>query len=285
MNTISVVIPVYNEEKGIKGTLEILQNLRRQYPDIIEIIVVNDGSVDRSGEILSTETGIKLLTNGYNIGYGSSLKRGIKAASGDWIFIADADGTYPVERLPDFFSFMADYDMIVGVRTTAVNHIPVLRRPAKKFLNWFAGWIVNFPIPDLNSGMRLFRRRECLEFWGLYPERFSFTSTITLAFIRSHYLVKYVPIDYHKRLGSSSLSPWNFFTFLGLVFRIAFYFNPLRFLLPFVLLLISTGVIKGVYDLAYSNAIGNFSILLVTIGCFVLLLALLSDLLFRQRSK
>lgn len=284
MHTISVVIPVYNEENSIVKSLDVLRSLKRQYPQILEIICVDDASTDRSGEILEKEDGIQLLTNGYNLGYSSSLKRGIKIAKGDWIFITDADGTYPIDRLPFFLKFMDDYDMVVGSRTTNINNIPLIRRPAKKFLNMFASWVVNFSIPDLNSGMRLFKKRECLEFWGLYPARFSFTSTITLAFIRSNYLVKYVPIDYHKRIGDSSISPWDFINFLGLVSRIALYFNPIRFLTPFALLFSVPGFIKGAYDLFYFNSVGNFSILLVTIGCFVLLVALLSDLLFRQKS-
>lgn len=282
-NLISIVIPVYNEEKSLASFLDICTSLKEKYPQIIEVIVVDDASSDQSGNILKPRNDIYLITNAYNLGYGASLKRGIRQAKGEWIFIIDADGTYPIERLIDFLPYLSDYDMVVGSRAIENNNIPLLRRPAKKFLNWFASFIVKFPIPDLNSGMRLFRREYCLEFWGLYPSRFSFTSTITLAFIRSNYLIKYIPIDYYKRIGDSSISPWDFFGFLALVFRIAFYFNPLRFLIPFSLVFILTGFIKGFYDLFNINLVGNFSILLIILGLMILVTGLLVDLLFRQR--
>lgn len=284
MPKISIVIPVYNEEKIVTLVLDkIFSTIQSIESYVFEVIVVNDYSKDGTLEILRKYKNIKLITNPYNLGHGASLKRGIKAASGEWIFITDADGTYPVEKLIDFLPYMEDYDMIIGSRTTAKNETPLLRRPAKKFLNSFASWLVNFKIPDLNSGMRIFKKDLCLEFWNLYPQRFSFTSTITMAFIKNNYLVKYIPIDYHERIGKSSISPWNFFSFLSLVFRIAFYFQPLKFFMPLITLMLIVGIGKSIFDILYQNAIGNFSIFLLTLSVIMIFVATISDLLFKQR--
>lgn len=284
MINISIVIPAYNEEAAIKLTLDKLKKVIQDHSGLsFEIIVVNDFSQDQTLEILKQLSGITLINNPYNLGYGASLKRGIKVAKGEWIFIADADGTYPIDCLADFFPYMSDYDMVVGARTNNQNSIPFFRRPAKTFLNWFASWLVNFKIPDLNSGMRIFKRDLCLEFWGLYPKRFSFTSTITMAFIKNNYLVKYVPINYYKRVGKSSIVPWNFFTFLSLIFRLAFYFQPLKFLLPVSIFILLTGIIKGAYDLWTLNFVGNFSVGLILIAILFIFTASTADLLFKQR--
>ncbi|RJQ34078.1 glycosyltransferase family 2 protein [Candidatus Parcubacteria bacterium] len=284
MPNISIVIPVYNEEKIVASVLDkIFTTINSVAAYEFEVIVVNDYSKDNTLQILQKYEGIKLISNPYNLGYGASLKRGIKEAKGEWIFITDADGTYPVEKLPEFLPYMKDYDMIVGSRTTEKNETPLLRRPAKKFLNSFASWLVNFKIPDLNSGMRMFRREMCLEFWNLYPQRFSFTSTITMAFIKNNYLVKYLPIDYHERIGKSSISPWNFFSFLSLVFRIAFYFQPLKFLTPIIIFIFIIGASKSIFDIWYQNFVGNFSIFLLTLSVIMVFVAMISDLLFKQR--
>lgn len=284
MSNISIVIPVYNENKIVVSVLDkIFVTIKNLKSHEFEVIVVNDCSQDGTLEILKKYEGIKLISNPYNLGYGASLKRGIKVAKFEWIFITDADGTYPVETLPKFLAYMQDYDMVIGSRTTTKNETPLLRRPAKKFLNGFASWLVNFKIPDLNSGMRMFKKDLCLEFWNLYPQRFSFTSTITMAFIKNNYLVKYLPIDYYERVGKSSISPWNFFSFLALVFRIAFYFQPLKFLTPIIIFMFVIGATKSIFDFIYQNYIGNFSIFLLTLSVIMVFVAIISDLLFKQR--
>ncbi|PLX25333.1 glycosyltransferase family 2 protein [Candidatus Parcubacteria bacterium] len=284
MPNISIVVPVYNEEKIVSSVLDkLLATIKNIDTHTFEVIVVNDHSKDKTLEILQRYDNIKLISNPYNLGYGASLKRGIREAKGGWIFITDADGTYPVEKLPEFLPYMKDYDMVIGSRTTEKSEIPLMRRPAKKFLNKFASWLVSFDIPDLNSGMRMFKRDMCLEFWNLYPQRFSFTSTITMAFIKNNYLVKYFPIDYHERVGQSSIRPLDFFNFLALVFRIAFYFQPLKFLTPIISVVFAIGLGKSIFDLWYQNFIGNFTIFLLTLSIILIFLAVIADLLFKQR--
>ncbi|MDD4994888.1 MAG: glycosyltransferase family 2 protein [Patescibacteria group bacterium] len=284
MSEISIVIPCYNEEATVANVLDGLARVAEKCTShTFEIIAIDDKSEDGTLKTLESRSDIKIIRNPYNLGYGASLKRGIKTAAGKWIFIIDADGTYPVEKLSDFFPFMDSYDMIVGARVTKVNHTEFIRRVPKKFVNWFAGWLVNRKIPDLNSGMRLFKKDICFEFWGLYPSRYSFTSTITMAFLKNDYLVKFLPIDYHKRVGESGIRPWNFFTYINLIFKIAFYFQPLKFLIPFGIAFFTVGFAKGIYDLVGDNFVGNFSIFLMLSAVLIFFISLIADLLFKQR--
>ena len=281
---ISIVIPVYNEEAAISSTLLTIKNTMAAVKGYdFEIIVVNDCSQDKTLSVLMEHEDIVIINNPYNLGYGASLKRGISRATGEWVYITDADGTYPNDKLSQFLPYLKDYDMVVGARITKNNFTPAARRLPKKILNRFASFLADFKILDLNSGMRIFKKDKCLEFWNLYPQRFSFTSTITMAFIKSNYLVKFVPIDYYERVGVSSIKPFDFFSFLGLIFRLNFYFQPLKFLVPASLFFLLIGAVKGSFDLFNQNYIGNFSILLVILSLFIMLSAIFADLLFKQK--
>lgn len=282
MNSISAIIPCFNDAESLPETIRTAKAVLSKIPGEHEIIVVNDGSTDTTQAVLEKQISIKAIHNPYNLGYGASLKRGIRAAKNPWIFITDADGTYPIEKLTDFVPKMDAYDMIIGSRTTENNHTPLLRKPAKWFLNHFASFIAGRAIPDLNSGMRLFKRDLALEFWGLYPKRFSFTSTITMSFIKNDYPIAYIPIDYGKRTGSSSIRAWNFITFLALIFRLGFSFNPLRFLAPAILFLSATGLLKGTIDFVNEGHIGNLAVILLGSGIQLMVLALIADLIAKR---
>ncbi len=284
MEDISFIIPAYNEATTLKKTLDDLFNATEKIDALsFEVIVIDDASTDSTAAVLSSIKKITVLRNPYNLGYGASLKRGIREASGKWIFITDADGTYPLSLLPQLTTHMKEYDMIVGSRTTGVNEDSPFRKPAKAFLNKFASYLAGFKIPDLNSGMRLFKKDLCLEFWSFYPQRFSFTSTITMAFVKSGYTIKYVPIDYFRRSGRSSIVPTDFFRFLAIICRIAFYFEPMKFFVPPSLIAVAIGLIKGSYDLYTQNFVGNFSIFLMVAGFLLMILALLADLISKRR--
>ncbi len=217
---ISIIIPVYNEEKAVKETIESLKEVMSSIKNYdYEIITVDDCSKDKSGEILDKINGIKVLHNKPNRGYGASLKRGIEEARGDWILIIDADGTYPTQEIHSLVKYLDHYDMVVGARNKKNVNTPLLRRIPKWFLNKFAGFLVRKKIPDLNSGLRVFNKNRCLEFWNLYPDRFSFTSTITMAFLSKGYKIKYIPINYFKRKGKSSISPFDFYNFTNLLLK------------------------------------------------------------------
>ncbi|MBI2576849.1 glycosyltransferase family 2 protein [Candidatus Woesearchaeota archaeon] len=283
---LSVLIPVFNEEGSIKGTLEKIKDAIKNLRVPSELIVIDDGSTDGTGQILGSVQGITLLVNAYNLGYGASLKRGLKEANYPWIFIVDADGTYPIEDLPKLWSFHAQYDMVVGARTGKNVHVPLLRKPAKFILTRLACFLTRKKIPDLNSGMRLFKKQVALEFFHLFPSRFSFTTTLTLACLTNDYLVKWVPINYFSRQGASTVKPINdFVSFNKTIFKVVFYFEPLRFFLWPGILLCLLGLAYGIYQVLTSlpRDLGQFPFILFLSGLQIILLGFIAELIAKSR--
>jgi glycosyltransferase involved in cell wall biosynthesis len=183
-----------------------------------------------------------------NRGYGASLKTGITAAKYDTICITDADGTYPAERIPVMLQGLKTADMVVGARTGQKVAIPLVRKPAKWVLNKLANYITASRIPDLNSGLRAFRRDAAVQYFHFLPDQFSFTTTITMAMHCDKYAVEYLPIDYAKRTGKSKIVPWDAANFTILILRMAMLFRPLRVFLPCALLCLLYAVGKASYD-------------------------------------
>jgi glycosyltransferase involved in cell wall biosynthesis len=179
--SVTVLIPAYNEEGALADTVATIERQREHVPNL-EIIVINDGSTDRTSEV-ARSLQVTLIDHETNRGYGASLKDGMLRATSEYILIADADGTYPLEDIPRLLSDAPHYDMVVGARTGAVVHVPLLRKPGKWIITRLAEYLSARHIPDLNSGLRVFRRDVAMRFLALYPDGFSFTTTITLAML------------------------------------------------------------------------------------------------------
>lgn len=281
---VSIVVPAYNEEANI-GTLlnDLLATIKLLVDLEFEIIVVDDGSTDKTAEIVK-QFEVQLIQQEHNRGYGASLKTGISRAQYGLILIIDADGTYPVQRIAELIGLIGDYDMAVGARTGSHVKIPWLRRPAKWFLNKYANYLVQERIPDLNSGLRVFKKDIFEKFRGLIPNGYSFTTTITLAFLSSNYRVKYLPIDYYKRGGKSKIRPIrdtiNFFT---LITRTSLYFNPLRIFMPLASLFSGLAVALLGYDVFFTDNISDKTILVFFWAMQFGLIGLLADVISRQR--
>jgi len=237
MVKLSIVVPVYNEEEAIAKVLEDIRKTMRKTRWKYEITVVDDGSTDKTANIVKKKN-VKLLQHPYNKGYGAAIKTGIRNARGEFVLIIDGDGTYPPKEILKLLKHVNKYDMVIGARIGKKVEVPISRRPAKFILANLANYLSGVRIPDLNSGLRIFKKEVALQFFNILPSKFSFTSTITLSFLSSDYLVKYVPIDYHKRKGKSKIRASNFFGFSLLIIRTIAYFNPLKIFLPACFLLI-----------------------------------------------
>jgi len=194
---ITVLIPAFNEEHGIGSVLDAFLELADKQQIAAEIIVIDDGSQDGTARIVESRVGVKLVQHDSNRGYGASLKTGIRHATNDLILIADADGTYPIESIPRLLDCIDQFDMVVGARLGQHVRIPLMRRPAKWLLGKLARFLAQRDIPDLNSGLRIFRRELAERFYTLFPDGFSFTITITMAALTNGYRVKYVPVNYY----------------------------------------------------------------------------------------
>ncbi len=279
----SIIIPAYNEEASIGEVLAKLLATFGSADFDYEVIVVNDGSTDRTAEIVRG-FGVKLVQQESNRGYGASLKIGIDQARYNIIVITDADGTYPNDRIPEIVRLMDDYDMVVGSRTGEDVTMNFLRRIIKWLLRKYSNYLVKYKIPDLNSGLRAFKKDIYEKFRSLMPEGFSFTTTITLALLSNDYRVKYLPIDYYKRAGRSKIKPIrDTFNFFSLITRTSLYFNPLRIFIPIASTFLIGAVALLVYDVFVNDNISDKTILVFFFAMQFGLIGLLADIISRQR--
>lgn len=287
-SSVSIIIPCYNEEGAVTETIERIAAAIE--PDSeSSIIAVDDGSGDNTGAILDDLAKrlpqVKVFHHDRNRGYGAALKTGIRNSSAELIAIIDADGTYPTDRLPELIARCTTVDMVVGARIGDDVTYPLIRRIPKVFMHRYASWIAGCNIPDMNSGMRVFRRGIALKFLGLLPDTFSFTTTITLCMLTNHYSVEYVPISYSSRVGKSKIHPIkDTLRFCQLLVRTGMYFAPLRVLLPVGLLLFVGFCGTFAYDIFVLRNITQKTLVLLMFSMNTCVLALLADMIDKRMS-
>ena len=182
--------------------------------------------------------------------------------------------------------------MVVGARTKNDVAISLVRRPAKWLLGRIAELVVGRTIPDLNSGLRVFRRETAFRFASLLPDGFSFTTTITLAMLSNAYEVEYKPISYHQRVGHSKIRPIrDTLNFVTLILRIALYFAPLKIFLPMSALLLLLAAAWGIVSKVVLGQLADVSTVVIVVAAVqVAVLGLLAEMInlrvsnsYRQR--
>lgn len=267
---ISVVIPVYNEDKiigeVIARLLEWLNNASFAY----ELIVVDDGSYDATRKILESIDGIQILTHPYNKGYGAALKTGVKHSTSDWIIFFDGDGQHDPGYIAELIKYFPMYDMVVGAREGYKG--PWIRQPGKKALHLLANYLVDFRIADLNSGFRLVKKESFNRFIHLYPDSFSLSTTITLAFIKAGLSVKYVPIHIYKRNDKKSMvRPRHALETFALIIRMIILFSPMKFFIPITLVFSLLAASSFIYDVVHQNLTDTSVVLLIATILFLFL--------------
>ncbi|MEO2145004.1 MAG: glycosyltransferase family 2 protein [bacterium] len=286
---VTLVVPVYDEEGGIEGVVRRLAALELGAP--LELLVVNDGSTDGTRAKLSQlereVACLRVIEHGYNRGYGAALKTGFREAAYGVVVITDADATYPEDRIRDLLDCIdRGAEMAVGARTGESVHIPLVRRPAKWVLRRLASYLAGVRIPDLNSGLRAFRRELVETYVGILPDGFSFTTTITLASLTNHHQVEYVTIDYAHRSGSSKIRPiQDTLRFISLIIRTVLYFNPLRVFYPLfacLSLLLAASFYYDVFLVENAPNLSDKTVVLFLASVQVLTLGLVADLIDKK---
>ena len=279
---ISIVIPAFNECKSIQFTIK---NLNRVLTDSkltpFEIIVVDDGSSDNTGQI-SIESGAKVIRHPHNIGYGAALKSGILSASYDTIVITDSDGTYPIDEIPNLHvKYLEGYDMVVGARQDIVYKGSYIKWPLRIILKFLVEWTAGRKIPDINSGLRIFSKKLIVTYFSRLCNTFSFTTSATLAYMMTERFVTYVPINYNTRIGVSHVKLWrDSLRTLQFIIQAATYYNPLKiFLLLSGICIIGSLISLSIGVLLHIATGFVMSVMLISCSILIFSIGLLADLL------
>ena len=278
---VSVVLPVHNEAGHIRTEVDRIRAALDASPYSYELILIDDGSTDESAVEMASLEDVRVIRFPVNRGAGSARKVGTRAARGRIVAWTDVDMSYPNEEIPNLVKELDQgWDQVVGARRTEQGTKRAARVPAKWVLRRLAQYLTETRIPDLNSGLRVFRRDVALQYLYLLPRGFSCVTTITMAFLANGYTVRYVPIDYSPRAGSSKFHWWSDTRryFLQIV-RMVLVYNPLRVFMPPALLLLAAGTGKLAYDLiSYSFHVAADTIVLLLLGAAMGLLGLMADL-------
>jgi glycosyltransferase involved in cell wall biosynthesis len=282
---VSVVLPCYNERDHVELEVKRIRTALTAAGLRHELVCVDDGSTDGTREVLQAIDGIRTILLPRNQGSGTARRIGTQQARGRVVVWTDADLTYPNERIPELVAQLDEtYDQVVGARKSEAGTYRLLRVPAKWAIRRLAAYLTSTDIPDLNSGLRAFKRTVAEPYLRLLPPGFSCVTTITLAFLSNGHPVKYVPVDYFKRAGRSKFHPFrDAYNYLLQVLRMVMYFNPLRVLMPVALALLATTAAKLAYDLVVHHLRVTGSTVLVGLAAFnIIAIALLADLVVRR---
>lgn len=277
---VTIVLPVFNEVGHLQDEIDRIREAMENSDYSYEILVVDDGSTDGSGDRLREIEGIRLLQFATNRGSGSARKYGSMAARGRIVVWTDVDMTYPNDEIPELLGQMDGFDHIVGARTSEQGTVKLIRTPAKWFIRKLASYLTGEDIPDLNSGFRAFRKDVGDQFLHLLPRGFSCVTTLTMSFLTNGYSIRYVPIEYRPRAGESKFHWWSDTRrYVLQVVRLSLAYFPLRLFGPPSALLIAAGVGKTVFDIVDKDfRIATNTIVLVGSAFVIALLGMLADL-------
>lgn len=291
---VTIVLPCYNEEDHVVDEVKRICGAMDASGYGYELLAVDDASTDATLERLRDVEAVfprmRVIAFGHNGGSGTVRRIGSQRARGEFVVWTDADMSYPNERIPELVAMLdadPELDQVVGARTQEMGSHKALRVPAKWVIRKIAERLTNTRIPDLNSGLRVFRRDVARPYLRLLPPGFSCVTTITLAFLSNQHPVRYVPIAYAKRAGTSKFHfVSDAYRYILQVLRMVMYFNPLKVLMPPALVLLGLGTAKFVFDQVRNPLyIPNNTVMILMTGLIIAAIALLADLIVRSRES
>ena len=289
---VSIILPCYNEQGHVTAEVERICAAMDGSGYEYELLAFDDASTDetlaRLYEAAPRFPQMQVVPFHRNSGSGTIRRIGTQRARGEIVVWTDADMTYPNERIPELIQMLEkdpSIDQVVGARTSEQGSHKLLRVPAKWLIRKLAERLTNAQIPDLNSGLRAFRRQVAQPYLRLLPSGFSCVTTITVAFLANQHEVRYVPIAYAKRAGTSKFRfVKDAYRYILQVLRMVMYFNPLKVLMPVALFLLLLGIGKGIFDMVVHPLLFAVNTVLIFVtGLLIASLALLADLIVRSR--
>ena len=268
----SVIVPALNEEGAIAEVVARLQSGGPWH----EIIVVDDGSTDATGE-RARAAGAIVVRHPYNKGNGAAVKSGIRKATGDVVLIVDGDGQHRPADAARLVSGIGEYELVVGARSAATQ-ATLMRRFGNHLLNRLASYLTERNIPDLTSGFRAARRDCLLEFLHLLPNGFSTPATTTMSFIKAGYSVSFVPIEAEQRVGQSKIKlARDGAKFFLILLKIITIFSPLRIFVPISVIIFALGFLYALRTIWTQSHVTNSSVLLIVLSVVIFLVGLVSE--------
>lgn len=273
---ISIVIPARDEEEALPEVLRGAAALEMEK----EILVVDDGSIDKTARV-AEEAGARVIRHPHPAGNGAAIKTGIRNARGETIVLLDGDGQHDPGDIPNLLEKLVDHDMAVGARDFGAD-ATIGRRWANRFFNCLASYLAGRRIEDLTCGFRATRRDRVLPFIPLLPNSFSYTTTLTLSYVRAGFFVNYLPIRTTRRRGQSKIRPWwDGLRFIAIILVTASLQAPLRLFFPLSGISFALGALYYLYTWSGGRGFLQLSAVLWTTAVLILLLGLLSEQIAR----
>lgn len=274
---VSICIPTHNEKKALRKTVLEMKETMDKLDYDYEIIIIDDGSTDDSiRDIMDLD--VRILRHRRCLGAGVARVNGIKYAQGKYILQTDADDTYPTSEIPEMLESLSEYDMVVGARKyEKAKDWKILRVLMKWIIKRIASYLAESKIPDLNTGLRAYRRDVVMKYIYLYPPSHSIMSTMTLAFLLDKRAVKYVPIEYRERLGKSSFHPLrDTYNYILATTRAITNFSPFRISTK-ILTVFSLLLIASLARDIYLKNLADTTVLLFLVNIMIFLFGVLFD--------
>ena len=276
---VSIIIPVYNEALTIRALVE---EIRALYPEF-EVIVVDDGSNDET-DAVAMSAGALVHKHPYNMGNGSAIKTGIRAASGDILVFMDGDGQHDPKEIAPLLMDIPQYDMVVAARPKG-GQASLGRAFGNKLFNSLASYVAKFSIQDLTSGFRAVKAEVARKFLYLLPNGYSYPTTLTLCVLRSGRSVKYFPINAKKRVvGKSKIKIFkDGVRFFLIIVKICTLFSPFRVFLPISFFTFLMGVGYYLYVFVVWGRFTNMGVLLFVTSVLIFMMGLISEQICQMR--
>jgi len=288
-NSLTVIIPAFNEEKSLKLFLpEVIQYCKE---NDFKLIIVNDGSTDQSKEIINSyaykEDGFVLIHNKVNKGYGGAIKSAIEKTTTKYLITIDADGQHLLEDIKILYNeiIQKDADMVVGSRKGQQTG-SLYRKCGKSIIRGIAKWLLPIHIYDINSGMKIYNTTLAQKYMHICPDSMAYSDVILFAFISQKHLVTEVPIRIKSRIyGKSTISYKTAFSTVGEIMNIVVLFNPMKIFLPISFISFVLGLSWGIPIAMQGKGVSSGAFLAIITGIIFFLLGLIAEQLSMIRKS
>jgi glycosyltransferase involved in cell wall biosynthesis len=277
---LSIVVPAFNEPDGIVPSL---RSLRARLP-MAEVLVVDDGSSDQTAERAATVPGVTLIRHVFNRGYGAAIKTGVLACTRDYVAWFDADNEHRVEDLAAMTAKLDDAQLaaVIGQRTNPPSS--VMRAFGKWLIRVVSGSLQLHAGPDLNCGLRVFRRDVLVRYLPILPDGFSASLTSTMVMLERGYPTAFIPIQTAPRVGQSKVVIADGLQALVLLLRTVMLFAPLRIFMTGGLVLLTLSVLYGVsWAIIFGRGFPVAAMFIGTTGLLFIMLGLIADQISQLR--